>query len=97
MDYFITVVGLLIFSIDDSKPYSFYVKWDDVQSYKTKNRISDMQPWHMDITLKDGSNTSYHTFDDEFWFKLIKSLNVQMMTEVMWNDKQAKVEVNCEK
>ena len=94
MDYFITVVGLLIFNIGEHN-HTFYVKWDDVQAFETE--YTPELFWKLKFTLKDNMYMVFTTFDDEFWDKLIKDLNSQMMTEVMWNDKQAKVEVNCEK
>ncbi len=97
MDYFITVVGLLVFSENSFMPYSFYVKWDDVQSYETYHIKPGTEDNGIIFILKDGSKTVLELDNEAVFLKLIESLNSKMMTEVMLNDKQTKVEVNCEK
>ena len=95
MEYFITVIGLLVYSDDVIKPYSFFVKWDNVQSYETHYK----ENFNMEITfiLNDKSKTTLYINDEEFFIKLIKGLNQQVMSDVMYTNKQAKIEVDCGK
>ena len=90
MEYFITVVGLFIYSSDSM----FYISWDSVSSFETEHyhEVSNLV-----FTTKEGTVREWKTKDKEFYSKLLKSLKTTVMTELMFNKKQAEVEVNCGK
>jgi len=96
MEYFITVIGLLVYSDDVIKPYSFFVKWNNVQSYETYYKAKAVNSgMKITFTLNDNTKTTLYIDDEEFFIKLIKGLNQQVMSDVMYNNKQAKIEVDC--
>lgn len=95
MGYFITVVGLIVYSENSFTPYSFFVKWDNVQAYESySNGVDDFK---IEFILNDNSHIFLKIEKEEFFFKLIEGLNEQMMTNVMYTNKQAKIEVDCGK
>tara|TARA_R100001082_G_scaffold61493_3_gene34327 strand:- start:9437 stop:9724 length:288 start_codon:yes stop_codon:yes gene_type:complete len=95
MGYFITVVGLLVYSENSFMPYSFFVKWADVQAYESySNGVDDFK---IHFILKDSSKTILQLDKEMDFLKLIEGLNEQMMTEIMFTNKQAKIEVDCGK
>ena len=96
MEYFITIIGLLVYSDDMIKPYSFFVKWDNVQSYETHYKAKAVNGgMKITFTLNDNTKTTLYIDDEEFFIKLIKGLNQQVMSDVMYTNKQAKIEVDC--
>ena len=91
MEYFITVVGLFIYSSDSM----FYISWDSVSHFETEhyhNKVSAIV-----FTTKEGAIREWKTKDQEFYVKLFNSLKTTVMTELMFNEKQAEVELNCGK
>ena len=90
MEYFITVVGLFIYSSDSA----FYISFDSVSHFETEHYH---EVGSIVFTTKEGTVREWKTKDKEFYNKLFKSLKSTVMTELMFNEKQAEVEVNCGK
>tara|TARA_Y100001973_G_C5007106_1_gene236532 strand:+ start:185 stop:451 length:267 start_codon:yes stop_codon:yes gene_type:complete len=88
MEVWITVAGLFI----GGEGETFYINWNSVESFGMNDENMKLQ-----FILSSGQMVHWKTYDTEFYDKVKETIYAEVPITVMFNRKQAEVEVNCGK
>ena len=88
MEVWITVVGLFI----GGEGETFYVNWNSVESFGMNDEKMRIQ-----FILTSGQLVHWKTYDTQFYSKVKETIYAEVPVAVMFNNKQAKIEVDCGK